>query len=273
MFKRALVSAIVPFTLIFGACSARATDAEIAAAPTSPSASASAAPTASTSESESESVSGSPTTATASYSEDDKMAFLDAIIADTDEVYLEPDEDLVGLADSIIAAHHRSVSWADMMKVLKKNFSKSDAEVYGELVVIHLMKDLPKDDSWRVAATAEQHTREAAAAPEPEPEQPETEPKMTVAQEQAIGKAEDYLNGQHFSKKGLIEQLKYEGFSKKNAEFAVEHIDVNWKKQAAGKAEDYLNGQHFSRSGLIEQLKYEGFTEAQAEYGVKKAGL
>ncbi len=125
---------------------------------------------------------------------------------------------------------------------------------------------------WKVAASAERQTREAAKSPEPEPEDP-TEPEMTVAQEQAVGKAEDYLDGQHFSKKGLIEQLRYEGFSKKNAEFAVEHIDVSWKKQAAGKAEDYLNGQHFSRSGLIAQLKYEGFTQSQAEYGVKKAGL
>jgi hypothetical protein len=108
----------------------------------------------------------------------------------------------------------------------------------------------------------------------PEPKKPEPEPTLTKAQEQAIGTAEDYLDGgQHFSRKGLIDQLKFEGFSRKLATFAVNHIKVNWNKQAAGAAEDYLDHQHFSRSGLIDQLEYEGYTHAQAVYGVKKAGL
>lgn len=67
--------------------------------------------------------------------------------------------------------------------------------------------------------------------------------------------------------------MKYEGFSKKDATFAVEHLDVSWRKQAAGKAKEYLEYSHFSRSGLIDQLKYEGFTQSQAEYGAKKAGI
>jgi hypothetical protein len=105
--------------------------------------------------------------------------------------------------------------------------------------------------------------------PEPEPG-----PTLTKAQEQAIGTAKDYLDGgQHFSRKGLIGQVKYEGFSRKVATFAVDYLRVNWNKQAAGVAKDYLDNQHFSRSGLINQLEYEGFTHAQAVYGVKKAGL
>jgi hypothetical protein len=99
------------------------------------------------------------------------------------------------------------------------------------------------------------------------------EPAMTASQEQAVGKAEDYLNGQSFSRKGLIEQLVFEGFSAKDAKFGVDHVEVNWNSQAVGKAKEYLNGQHFSRSGLIEQLEYEGFTHKQAVYGVTKAGL
>jgi Host cell surface-exposed lipoprotein len=99
------------------------------------------------------------------------------------------------------------------------------------------------------------------------------EPKMTNHQKQAVGAARDYLDGQYFSKKGLIHQLKYEGHSTKDATFAVNYLHVDWNKQAAGAAKDYLDGQHFSRSGLIHQLRYEGYTKAQAEYGVKKAGL
>ena len=38
---------------------------------------------------------------------------------------------------------------------------------------------------------------------------------------QAAGKAEDYLDSQHFSRSGLIAQLKYEGFSQTQAEYGV----------------------------------------------------
>jgi Host cell surface-exposed lipoprotein len=80
-----------------------------------------------------------------------------------------------------------------------------------------------------------------------------------------------HLAYQAFSRKGLIEQLKYEGYSKAEAEYAVDAINVNWKEQAVKSAKDYLDYQSFSRSGLIEQLEYEGFTHAQAVYGVQKA--
>lgn len=97
----------------------------------------------------------------------------------------EEDADLVSLADSMIAAHGRGGSWKDVVKILKENFSESDAEIYGELVVIHLMKNLPEDDAWKVAAGAERRAREAAQAPEPEaepvPEPTETKPAMTAS--------------------------------------------------------------------------------------------
>jgi hypothetical protein len=100
-----------------------------------------------------------------------------------------------------------------------------------------------------------------------------TQPSMTRSQEQAVGKAESYLDYAAFSHKGLIEQLEYEGFTKADSTYAVSHITVNWNEQAAKKAESYLEMTQFSRSGLIEQLEYEGFTHKQAVYGVSKAGL
>jgi hypothetical protein len=98
-------------------------------------------------------------------------------------------------------------------------------------------------------------------------------PKETRSQANARAKAEQYLDGQAFSRKGLIKQLKFEGFSKKDARYGVDAQNANWKKQAALKAEQYLDGQAFSRQGLIQQLRFEGFTPAQAEYGVGKTGL
>ena len=76
-----------------------------------------------------------------------------------------------------------------------------------------------------------------------------------------------------FSKEGLVEQLEFEGFSNKDATFAVNNIDVDWNEQAARKAENYLDVSGFSRQGLIEQLEFEGFTAKQAAYGAKSVGL
>ena len=103
--------------------------------------------------------------------------------------------------------------------------------------------------------------------------QPQPEPSMTKSQENAVKQGESYLDLMGFSRKGLIEQLEFEGYSTKDATFAVVYLSPDWKAEAAEKAESYLDTQAFSRSGLIDQLKFEGFTQAQAEYGVKQAGL
>jgi hypothetical protein len=113
----------------------------------------------------------------------------------------------------------------------------------------------------------------------PKPKPAPAKPTYTKAQEQAIGSAKDYLEYSAFSRKGLIRQLSSdagEGFAKKDAIFAVDHIKVNWNEQAAKSAKEYLDYSHFSRSGLIRQLESdagEGFTHSQAVYGVNAAGL
>lgn len=95
--------------------------------------------------------------------------------------------------------------------------------------------------------------------------------KITSTEEsEAILKAVDYLDGQMFSKKGLIEQLEFDGYPAKTAAAAVGTIKIDWNVEAAGKAKEYLDGQHFSKSGLIAQLEYDGFTKAQATYGANK---
>lgn len=100
-----------------------------------------------------------------------------------------------------------------------------------------------------------------------------SESGLTRSQENAIRKAESYLDFMAFSRTGLIEQLEYEGFDTDEATFAVDYLDVDWNEQAWKRAESYLELMPFSRSGLIDQLKYDGFTDAEATYAVDKAGL
>ena len=94
----------------------------------------------------------------------------------------------------------------------------------------------------------------------------------TVAQQNAIKKAKEYLNVMSFSRLGLVHQLEYEKFSNADALWAVDHLNVNWSVQAAKKAKEYLNTMAFSRTGLIKQLEYEKFTNAEAVYGADNAG-
>jgi hypothetical protein len=114
-------------------------------------------------------------------------------------------------------------------------------------------------------------TQPAAAETQPAETPTVEESNETSGQQNARETAESYLESGSFSRKGLIQQIKFEGFSRADAEYAVGAITVDWNKQAAETANDYLSTSSFSRSGLIEQLKFEGFTAAQAEYGVQKA--
>jgi len=101
----------------------------------------------------------------------------------------------------------------------------------------------------------------------------ESGPVETVSQENARESAEDYLDLTAYSRSGLIGQLKFEGFSVKDATYGVDSLHANWNEQAAKSAQDYLDLTSYSRTGLIGQLKFEGYTQAQAVYGVNQAGL
>ena len=97
--------------------------------------------------------------------------------------------------------------------------------------------------------------------------------KLTFAQENAKGTAEDYLDMSGFSKKGLIEQLKFEGYKTKDIDAALATMKVNWNAEAAESAQSYVDMSHFSHKSLTDQLEFEGFTSKQAAYGVKSVGL
>ncbi|WP_420179830.1 Ltp family lipoprotein [Paenarthrobacter sp. TA1.8] len=95
----------------------------------------------------------------------------------------------------------------------------------------------------------------------------------TTSQQNALRKANDYLEFSAFSLTGLIKQLEFEKYSTEDATWAVERVKVDWNEQAAKKAKNYLDFSSFSHAGLVDQLLFEGFTAEQAEYGVSQTGL
>lgn len=99
-----------------------------------------------------------------------------------------------------------------------------------------------------------------------------TQEKVNEGSSQAVRSAESYLAFTSFSRKGLIEQLEYEGFTKEEATYGADNCGADWNVQAVQSANNYLDFTSFSREGLIEQLEYEGFTSEQAIYGVDNCG-
>lgn len=84
--------------------------------------------------------------------------------------------------------------------------------------------------------------------------------------------AQNYLKVMGFSRKGLIDQLVFEGYSASIAAKAVDSLKVNWNTQAGKVAKNYIKLMAFSRKGLIDQLMFDGFTAKQAAAGAKAVG-
>lgn len=98
---------------------------------------------------------------------------------------------------------------------------------------------------------------------------PET---VTVGMQNALKKGESYMRWAGFSKKGLFDQLKYEGFSDEECTYAVETIQADWNASCAKKAQSYMSWGSFSRKELINQLKYEGFIDSEIAHGLAAVG-
>jgi len=113
-----------------------------------------------------------------------------------------------------------------------------------------------------------------ATAEEPAAEAPEDSDTsgLTNEQQEALEAAQNYLSYSAFSKKGLGDQLEFEGFSTADADAAIAVLVVDWNEQAANKAQEYLDVMAFSKSGLVGQLKFDGFTSKEAAAGVKAVG-
>ncbi len=90
---------------------------------------------------------------------------------------------------------------------------------------------------------------------------------LSTEERNAYASATSYLSIQGFSRKGLIDQLKYEQYSDEACEKAVSTIEkrgeVNWEEECLESAENYMSIMSFSKQELIDQLKYEGFTDDQ----------
>ena len=105
----------------------------------------------------------------------------------------------------------------------------------------------------------------------PDTSQSTSNDNTTMGERMALASAKNYLRVSAFSKKGLIDQLEFEGYTTEEATYAVNNCGANWKEQAVKSAKNYLKIMPFSKQELIEQLEFEGYTTEEATYGVEQA--
>lgn len=127
-------------------------------------------------------------------------------------------------------------------------------------------------DSYMLAMKSNDVNKTNETTQSPNNNEHSSEPKTTIGERNALSTAISYLDSTSFSKKGLIEQLNYEGYTDKEAKYAVDNCGADWNEEASKTAKSYMETNSFSKKGLIEQLRYEGFTQSQAEYGAKSVG-
>jgi len=88
----------------------------------------------------------------------------------------------------------------------------------------------------------------------------------------ALKKAESYSKTMHMSKQGIYNQLTstIEGFSKAEAQYAIDNIQANWNQNALEKAKSYQSTMSMSKSAIYRQLTstIEGFTNDEAQYAI-----
>lgn len=90
----------------------------------------------------------------------------------------------------------------------------------------------------------------------------------------ALKKAESYSNNLYMSKKGIYKQLTSEygeGFSKEEAQYAIDNMTADWKANALEKAKSYQENLNMSKKAIYKQLisEYgEQFTNEEAQYAI-----
>ena len=86
--------------------------------------------------------------------------------------------------------------------------------------------------------------------------------------DQAVAMAREYLSHMAFSRKGLREQLEYEGFSSETASRAVKAVYSDENGNCLRCARNYMQHMTFSKAGLRGQLEYEGYSAAAINYAI-----
>lgn len=114
----------------------------------------------------------------------------------------------------------------------------------------------------------------SAAEDEKEKEKKTSSPDVPKEYINALKKAQSYSDNMAMSKQGIYDQLTSEygeNFPAEAAQYAIDHIDVDFKENALKKAKSYYEDMSMSKEAVRDQLisEYgEQFTEEEADYAI-----
>lgn len=85
--------------------------------------------------------------------------------------------------------------------------------------------------------------------------------------------AKEYIQEKAYSRRGLINALKMNGYSNINAIYAVDNISVDWSEQAKRAIKEYKEKANLSKTNLLNVLVRDGFSEKEIAYAFKECGI
>lgn len=164
-----------------------------------------------------------------------------------------------------------SIDQTMLTRAISIALRKTDDEIKTEKTEI--VEPTIEDSSITESSTGEvSEELRAEDSSSPNEDSSEDNDSMSAEQKNAVESAKSYIRHSAFSREGLIEQLKYEGFSEEAAIYGVDNCEANWLGEAVEQAQSYVSHSSFSYLGLIDQMKYSGFTDEEAEYGADNCG-
>ena len=102
------------------------------------------------------------------------------------------------------------------------------------------------------------------------------QPKLDGKQNNAALKTAQDYNRIHLSKKRIYEMLIYEGFNSDTAQYAINHLQADYKANALAQAREYLKYNNLSKTEIYERLtspSLRKFTKEEANYAIQKLNL
>ena len=164
-----------------------------------------------------------------------------------------------------------SIDQTMLTRAISIALRKTDEEIEAEKVeaIDSTIEDSATSESSASETSEEVIAEENSVAEEVHSEESDS---ISVEQKNAIESAKSYIRHSSFSREGLIEQLKYEGFSEEAAVYGVDNCEADWLEEAIEQARSYVSHSSFSYVGLIDQMEYSGFTEEEAKYGADNCG-
>ena len=91
----------------------------------------------------------------------------------------------------------------------------------------------------------------------------------------ALKRAQGY-NEIHLSKKRIYEMLIFEGFNSDTAQYAINHLQADYKENALAKAREYRKYSNLSKTKIYDWLtspSIDKFTKEEANYAIQKLNL